>query len=174
MLIAGVVATAVQMLAFTVLFGNPAVESLLFEAGNGQTDSVLEFWQGDPPPTITPYGDVVEGSRLLAVMGMLTLWGIALAAAFEYVRASLPSRWFGRGIAFGVGAWALAYMFFETWVPYNALHEPFGLVLVELGLELIGMLAVGVALAAVLRDPEPVIELDDAAESRHVWAGEHS
>lgn len=160
---AGVVATVVQMLAFTVLFGNPWIKSLLFEAGNGQTEGVLEFWQGDPQPTITPYGDVVEGPRLLAVMGMLTLWGIAMAGVFEYVRRVLPSNLIGRGAAFGFGAWALVYLFFETWVPFNALHEPFGLVLVELGLELIGMLAVGIAVAAVLRDPDPAIDLDGPA-----------
>lgn len=105
---------------------------------------------------------------------MLTLWGIALAAVFEYVCKALPSSQIGRGAAFGVGAWALVYLFFEKWVPLNALHEPFGLVLVELGLELVGMLTVGVALATVLRDPDPVIDLDDAAESHHARTGEHS
>ena len=75
-----------------------------------------------------------------------------VAVAFELVRGSLPSSLWRRGLAVGAAAWGITYVFFETWVPYNVLHEPLPLVGLELTLEAIGMLTVGLALSVVLHE----------------------
>lgn len=154
-LLAGVVAALVNSVCFTVLFGNPPVRSMLFEAGSGQSRAVLDLWSGEPAPAITPYGDVELGIRAVLVAGALVLWGVGMAAGFEYVRGSLPDGVLAAGAGYGVALWFLVFLFLEAWIPLNALHEPVRLVALELGLELVGMVVVGVVISALLRRPNP-------------------
>jgi hypothetical protein len=153
--LAAVVGLIVQSLLFGVLFGNPAVRPLLFESGGGQVEPLVDFWQGPPPPAVTPYGAVEPGPRALVVMAGLLAWMFVIAALFERVKSALGSGTLQRGALFGLAMWGVTYLFFETWVPYNVLHEPLRLVAVELGLEAIGMVFVGIAIALVLRESRP-------------------
>jgi hypothetical protein len=147
------VASGVHGLVFSVLFGNPVVRDVLFEVDGPQVAGVVDFWQGTPPAAITPFGAVDPGPRLVGVLVGLTIWMAIVAAVFVAVRSSLPDGWVRRGIAYGLGVWGLTYVFFETWVPYNVLHEPLPLVGLELALEAVGMVAVGLVLSRMLSGP---------------------
>lgn len=75
-----------------------------------------------------------------------------MAGLFEYIREALPAGIVRRGVVYGLAMWAISYVFFETWVPLNALGEPLPLVGLELLLEAVGMTAVGVTISRLLRD----------------------
>ncbi|GAA3767439.1 hypothetical protein [Salinactinospora qingdaonensis] len=150
--LATVAGVAVHSIVFTLLFGNPLVRGLLFTPESGQVDLVVDFWHGSPAPALTPFGAVEPGPRVLVVMAGLTVWLAIITAAFELVRGALPAGLWRRGLAVGAAAWGITYVFFETWVPYNVLHEPLPLVGLELALEAVGMLAVGLVLSAVLHE----------------------
>jgi hypothetical protein len=153
--LAAVVGLIVQGPLFGVLFGNPAIRPLLFEPGGGQIEPRVDFWQGPPPPFVARYGAVEPGPRVLVVMAGLLAWMLVIAALFERVKSALGNGTLRRGALFGRVMWGVSYLFFETWLPYNVLHEPLRLVAVELGLEAIGMVFVGIAIALVLRESRP-------------------
>jgi hypothetical protein len=52
-----------------------------------------------------------------------------------------------KGIAFGVAAWALMVPWFEFYLPWNVMREPFALVLVECACWLFVLMLAGVAAA---------------------------
>ncbi|MEZ4569597.1 MAG: hypothetical protein R2849_04570 [Thermomicrobiales bacterium] len=88
-----------------------------------------------------------SGSLALAVIGLLFVWIAVMAGLFEYVRASLPAGTVRRGIIYGIVMWGISCLFFEP-DSTNALHEPYRLVMLELSLEAIGMVLVGLTLSA--------------------------
>jgi hypothetical protein len=77
------------------------------------------------------------------------LMGMIHAAVYAGIRSGLGDGRLRRGLRFGVAAWALMAPWFELYLPWNAMHEPFPLVLLELALWLLVMLGVGVAVAVV-------------------------
>lgn len=86
-----------------------------------------------------------------------TPWAIPLGLmlisqiyAFVYatIQRGLPGRTpTGRGVAFGLVAWALAFTWFEFYLPWNVMLEPVALVAVELACWLGVMLLVGLSIA---------------------------
>lgn len=138
--------------ALGLLFGNPLVERILFTDEAGQSSKVLSvFFEQEPLPTVTPlWGDVFEfSSRRLAVQGLLLLWSLSLVLLFAAVWAPRPGRRWLKGLGFGVAAWAILFLFFEAWVPYNMLGEPIRLVGLELALQLVAMVLTGIVIALV-------------------------
>lgn len=140
--------------SLTLLFGNPLAEGLLFTDEAGQTDKVLAVWlELDPLPAVTPFWDQIgdiEG-RGFAVQGMFVLWAFALVVVYALGWANRPGSKLWKGITFGIATWAILFIFFEAYIPFNLLGEPFPLVLVELSLQLVAMVLTGVTIALLYR-----------------------
>lgn len=149
---ASVIAYVVAVASLTILFGNPFIERTLFTEQAGQSDKVLSVWlEQEPLPAVTPFWDELGeiNNRGLAVQGLLLVWVFALVLVYALGWAHRTgSRWW-RGVTFGVGSWAVLFVFFEAFIPFNVLGEPFPLVLVELVLEMVAMIATGIAIALV-------------------------
>ena len=125
--------------AMTVFFGpaqavlaNPELQSAKFLA---------VFTEIEPLPKTAEQGWI-----LLA--GLLVL-GVLYAIAYRVVRQAVAGRWWRKGAAFGVLAWLIMVPWFEFYLPWNVMHEPLPLVLLEAALWLLTLLAVGLAIAGV-------------------------
>lgn len=156
---ASVVAYMTAIASLTILFGNPFIERILFTDEAGQSEKVLSvFLQQEPLPAVTPFWDQLGEieARGFAVQGMLLVWAFAVVIVYAVAWAERPgSRWW-RGASFGIAVWAVLFLFFEAYVPFNILGEPFPLVLVELSLQLIAMVATGLAIALVYQSSRTV------------------
>jgi hypothetical protein len=82
------------------------------------------------------------------VLGVLLI-GIVYGIVYARIRESLGSGSLSRGLRFGFVAWALMALWFEFYLPWNVMHEPSGLVVLELVLWLLLLLLVGVTIASV-------------------------
>lgn len=84
-------------------------------------------------------------------LGLFVL-GFIYGVVYAVIARGLPGRnWLSRGLSFGIVAWALAFTWFEFYLPWNVMHEPAPLVLLELGLWLLVMLTVGLSAALAYR-----------------------
>lgn len=63
-------------------------------------------------------------------VGMFVV-GLFPATVFLYLNKLLPGNWWQRGLKYGLIHWALITPWFEFYLPYNTMHEPFILVLLE-------------------------------------------
>jgi hypothetical protein len=80
--------------------------------------------------------------------GLISI-GIVYGLAYSGIREALgPSPWI-RGLRFGVVSWALMAFWFEFYLPWNVMHEPAPLVLLQLALWLAVLLVVGTTIALV-------------------------
>lgn len=157
LLITSVVAYVAAVASLTLLLGNPFISELLFSEEAGQSDKVLSVWlEQEPLPAVTPLWadlDEIDG-RGFAVQAMLLLWASALVIVYALGWRDGPGRPIRRGLTFGVAMWAVLFLFYEAFIPFNLLGEPFPLVLVELALTLIAMAITGVVIALTYR-PAP-------------------
>lgn len=146
-----VVAYLVAVGSLTVLFGNPFIERLLFTDQAGQSDKVLSAWlEQEPLPAVTPLWDDLAhiGPRGLAVQGLLLGWAFSVVLIYALGWERRPGPVWRKGLSFGIAVWAVVFVFFEAWVPFNLLGEPIVLVLLELALQLVAMVVTGLAIAA--------------------------
>ena len=151
---AAVAAYVVAVGSITLLFGNPLIEQILFTDGAGQSPKVLAVWlELAPLPAVTPlwrdFGEI--SGRGLVVQGLLLLWASAAVIVYASVWNATSGSVWRKGVTFGLAVWALLFLFFEALVPFNILGEPFRLVLLELALQLVAMLAMGMVVAVVYR-----------------------
>jgi hypothetical protein len=120
-LLAGLAGGVAWMVGVIVIFG-PA-QKILTDPTR-QSAKFLAVWTQEPVPRN------VEAPWILPA-GLLVL-GMCLGLAYH---ASLPA-WRGspwaRGRRFGFIAWLIAMPWFEFYLPFNVMREPFSLVLVEL------------------------------------------
>ena len=77
----------------------------------------------------------------------VALIGIVYGHVYAMVRGSLGTGAWRRGARFGIVAWALMAPWFEFYLPWNVMHEPAPLVLLELALWAGVLLGVGLATA---------------------------
>lgn len=162
-ILAAVFGYFVLVTALTLLLGNPIISDVLYTAKAGQSPKVLAvFFTQEPLPALTPVWDDAfdysNAARKLAVQGWLFIWMLGVAAIFAVIRKSLPGQGWQKGLWFGTGVWLILWLFFEAYAPFNLLGEPFRLVLVELIMELIATLLMGVTVAFIYspdkeRDP---------------------
>lgn len=139
-LAAGLAGGVAWMLALTLFFGpaqavlaNPAHQSEKFLTVMAQLEPLPRV--ADAPWTL-PVG--------LLVIGMI--YGVA----YGFVRRAFPGRpWWKKGLAFGAVAWALMVPWFEFYLPWNVMHEPAALVLLEMACWAGVLLIVGLAIAGV-------------------------
>lgn len=94
--------------------------------------------------------------------------GLVYGVVYHFVRGAFAGKpWWTRGLRFGAVAWALMVPWFEFYLPWNVMHEPFALVLLEMALWLGVLLIVGITIAAVYEWRMSTQDLDAIPPDRH-------
>lgn len=89
------------------------------------------------------------GAWWILPIGLLAI-GLLYGIVYHFVRKAFPGKpWWKKGIHFGLVAWALMVPWFEFYLPWNVMHEPAMLVVLEVALWLGVLLIVGLATAGV-------------------------
>ena len=88
----------------------------------------------------------MAGHPEILAVGLLTI-ALVHAAVYTTLRPKLNGGAWRRGATFGLIAWALMVPWFEFYLPWNVMLEPWPLVLLEIVCWLVVMLAVGVSVA---------------------------
>jgi hypothetical protein len=97
---------------------------------------------------LEPLPRAAEAWWILPV-GLLAI-GMLYGMVYHFVRRAFPARtWWKKGLSFGLVAWALMVPWFEFYLPWNVMHEPFLLVVLEMALWLAVLLIVGCTVARV-------------------------
>lgn len=154
LLVATAAAYVVAVGSLTLLVGNPLVERLLFTDEAGQSNKVLEVWlEQEPLPAVTPFWDQLGDmdGRGFVVQGLFVLWTFALVVVYALGWVHRPGSEWSKGITYGIAIWSILFIFFEAYVPFNILGEPFRLVLLELSLLLVAMVLTGITIALSYR-----------------------
>ena len=139
----GIAGTVAWILGFIVFFGpaqliltNPALQSEKFLSVMGRAEPL-------PRVVTQPW---------LMPLGILV---ICLVYALVFTRLRLRGTRLKRGSQFGLIAWALMAPWFEFYLPWSAMHEPFPLVLLELVTWALVLQTVGIAMALADRRRTP-------------------
>lgn len=108
-----------------------------------------------------------QSEKFLFVMGQLeplpytaeSLWilpagilliGLLYGVVYHFIRVAFAGRpWWRKGVLFGWVAWALMVPWFEFYLPWNVMHEPFLLVILEMVLWMGVLISAGIAIAGV-------------------------
>jgi hypothetical protein len=97
------------------------------------------------------------------LLGGFFITGFFMAAAMIFINERLSGNWLKKGLTLGGIAWLFVIPWFEFYLPYNVMHEPLPLVLLE-GLLWLGvMIMIGISASFVLnfnRPPVSAIEED--------------
>jgi hypothetical protein len=89
------------------------------------------------------------GAWWILPLGLLAI-GVLYGFVYHFVRRAFPGKsWKVKGIQFGLVAWALMVPWFEFYLPWNVMHEPVMLVILEMVLWLGVLLIVGITIAGV-------------------------
>lgn len=134
--LAGGVAWIAGMLVFfgpaQAILADPAIQSEKF---------LSVFTTVEPLPHMVARPWVVP----LGLLGIGLLYGLVYAK----IGPALASSTFRRGSAFGLVAWVLMVPWFEFYLPWNVMHEPLALLLLEAVCWLLVLQGVGLAIAYV-------------------------
>jgi hypothetical protein len=133
-------AGAIAWLAGIAIFFGPA-QGVLANPGYQSAKFLQAFAQIEPLPRMA--------ARPWILPLGLVLIGIVYACVYSRIRGALGNGVLARGLRFGLVAWALMAFWFEFYLPWNVMHEPFLLALLELALWLLVLSLVGVAIAFV-------------------------
>lgn len=121
-----------------VFFG-PA-QAVLADPDRQSTKFLAVMGQMEPLPRVVAAPWIL----LAGLIGIACIYG----AVYHFIRRAFGHRrWWRKGFGFGAVAWALMVPWFEFYLPWNALHEPVPLVLLEGILWLAVLLTVGLAIA---------------------------
>jgi hypothetical protein len=137
-LASGVAAAAAWGVGLLVVFG-PA-QMILADPG-WQSAKFLSVFTQPPLPRIAERAEVLP-------LGLLLI-GTIYACVYESLGRRLPGSFSRKGLAFGLIAWALMVPWFEFYLPWNVMHEPLPLVLLEALCWLLVLLGVGLAISIV-------------------------
>ncbi len=81
------------------------------------------FTELEPLPRMAQDGFLIyKGFYLIGTLSLL---------AFLFLNDRLRGNWYRKAISFGVIQWVMMIPWFEFYLPYNVMHEPFTLVLLE-------------------------------------------
>lgn len=134
-LIAGIIATLVWYAGLLLLFG-PA-QNILADPAYQSQKFLDVFTKLEPLPRM--YGQPVS-----FYFGFLIV-GTAFSLAWHLVSDGIIGKTVKRGVLFGSVAWLLLIPWFEFYLPWNVMHEPILLVLLEAGLWFVVMILVSIA-----------------------------
>jgi hypothetical protein len=137
--VAGLAGGAAWFVGLRILFG-PA-QRLLTDPSLQSAKMLGVFAPGADAPKMYAAPQIV----IAGVLGIGLAWGWV----YTWIAPAWGASWSRRGLRFGVIAWVFMAPWFEFYLPWNVLHEPAGLVALELVLWLGVMLLVGLAIAAV-------------------------
>lgn len=115
------------------ILGNPAHQSSKF---------IKAFIEYEPLPLMATDSSIVWKGLMVV--------GAFLAIAFLLVNHGLKGGWLRKGLLFGLVHWMMMTPWFEFYLPYNVMREPFPLVLLEGGLWLCVALITGLYLSFVV------------------------
>lgn len=139
-LASGVAGGLAWILALNAFFGPAQV--ILANPEHQSAKFLAVFGAIEPLPRAAENGWIVP-------VGLLVL-GVLYGLAYRLARPAFAGRrWWRKGLTFGGLAWLLMVPWFEFYLPWNVMHEPFALVLLEGALWLATLLLVGLAIAAV-------------------------
>jgi len=130
--VAWLVAMTVFFLPAQAVLAHPAYQSAKFLA---------VFAEVEPLPRMISAPWIVPA----ALIGI----GVVHAFVYAWIREGLGSGIWTRGFRFGVAAWALMAPWFEFYLPWNVMHEPAALVVLELVLWAATLVVVGLVIANV-------------------------
>lgn len=136
---AGIAGGLAWLLGLTVFFG-PA-QAILADPALQSAKFLRVFTEIEPLPRVATNPWVLP----LA----LTIIGVIHASVFAALRQGLPGRGWRKGSTFGLAVWALMVPWFEFYLPWNVMHEPLALVLLEAALWALVLQLVGIAIALV-------------------------
>ncbi len=130
----GILVTVVWYVGIILVFG-PA-QSILADPAY-QSQKFLEvFTEMEPLPRM--YLQPVA-----FYFGFLIV-GICFSGAYHLIGRHLPGKTLRKGAFFGFGAWLLINPWFEFYLPWNVMHEPIRLVLLEMVLWFIVLMLVSI------------------------------
>jgi hypothetical protein len=125
-------------IGFLVSF-TPA-QAILADPARQSAKFLSIFFSIEPRPRIA-----TPGAFLLLVLVL----GVFLAIGYALSRPDAGAPWWRRGVRFGLLAWVLMVPWFELYLPWNVLHEPMPLVLLEGLCWWITLTCSGLAISAV-------------------------
>jgi hypothetical protein len=137
-IVAGIAAAAAWWAGIVVVFG-PA-QAVLADPQR-QSAKFLAAFAEPPLPRMAD-------SPWALPLGLLVI-GLIHALAYRWLGSRLSGPAWRRGLAFGLLAWALMVPWFEFYLPWNVMREPWPLVLLETLCWMIVLLFVGVVIAVV-------------------------
>lgn len=137
-LVSGIVA-AIAWAAGTFIAFGPAQRFLTDP--DRQSAKFLSVFTEEPLPRATENPEVL-------VYGLL-LVGLIHACVYAWLDSRLSGGVVRKGLSFGLIAWALMVPWFEFYLPWNVMHEPLPLVLLEGFCWLIVLIGVGLSLSSV-------------------------
>lgn len=137
-LVSGIAAAIVWWAGLIVVFG-PAQR--VIADPNRQSAKFLAAFTQPPLPRMAERAEVL-------VFGLLVI-GLVYATTYAWLESRLSGSVYRRGLSFGLIAWALMVPWFEFYLPWNVMREPFPLVLVEALCWLVVLLGVGLSISIV-------------------------
>lgn len=138
-LLAGLGGGIAWIAGMTVFFG-PA-QAILADPELQSGKFLAVFAEIEPLPRTLANGWIL-------IAGLLVL-GLLYGIAYRVIRNAIAGGWWRKGLGFGLLAWLLMVPWFEFYLPWNVMHEPLPLVLLESALWLATLSLVGVAIAAI-------------------------
>jgi hypothetical protein len=137
-LVSGIVAAIAWAVGTVIAFG-PAQRFLADP--ERQSAKFLSVLTEEPLPRATENPEVL-------VYGLLIV-GLIHACVYAWLDSRLSGGVVRKGFSFGLIAWALMVPWFEFYLPWNVMHEPLPLVLLEGFCWLIVLIGVGLSLSSV-------------------------
>jgi hypothetical protein len=137
-LVSGIVAAIAWAAGLAIAFG-PAQRFLTDP--ERQSAKFLSVFTEEPLPRAAENPEVM-------VYGLLVV-GLIHACVYAWLDSRLSGGVVRKGLSFGLIAWALMVPWFEFYLPWNVMHEPLSLVLLEGFCWLIVLIGVGLSLASV-------------------------
>jgi hypothetical protein len=125
-----------------IFFVYTGAQSILADPHYQSGKMLKVFFDISPPPRVS------QNSWLLIEGFFVT--GLFMAIALIFINERLSGHWLRKGLQLGGIAWMLVIPWFEFYLPYNVMHEPILLVLLEGVLWLGVMLTVGICVSFVL------------------------
>ncbi len=115
-----------------LLFIYSGAQQILADPSMQSSKFLKSFMEYEPLPRMAADGRIVWKGFFVC--------GLFAAAVFLIFNSKMTGNWSSRGLVFGFVHWGLMIPWFEFYLPYNVMNEPFCLVLFEGSLWLITLL----------------------------------
>lgn len=125
----------VWLLGIRLFFVYSGAQQILADPERQSAKFLDAFMRSEPLPRMATEPWILEKGMFLV--------GCCAAAALIFLNGKWAAVWWKKGLQFGCLLWAVAIPWFEFYLPYNVMHEPVGLVLLETALWLLTLQTVG-------------------------------